>query len=167
MLESNRSKRLKATVHFNKNNNFELLRPAAIPRDADDPSATANKPAKKDRKALKLSTAVTPLPQATVNPKQSAKDSRPAAAVADQEQGKHATTDIDATTQPTSALFGLHPVMQTYLAQQGFTEPTDIQQRMWPLACSGRDILAQVRLCYSLPSLASPTMTNPVTLPSP
>ena len=39
--------------------------------------------------------------------------------------------------------------MQAYFAQSSFTEPTEIQRRVWPLACSGRDVIAQVLRCFS------------------
>lgn len=142
MLKSNREKRLKATVHFNKNNNFDLLRAAAIPKDADHPSATAKKPAKKDKKSLKLSTAVAPLPSS----KQAA-DTKEDPAPAEPASGSNALAPEGQTAAQTSALADLHPVMQAYLVQSGFTEPTEIQRRVWPLACSGRDVVAQVCLC--------------------
>lgn len=145
VLESNRAKRLKATVHFHKNNNFDLLRAAAIPKDAEDPSATGSKPAREKKpKSMKLSTAVAPLPQAAKQPNGAdAKDDtatvEPAAdSTAQSPQHQKATAALP------SGLAGLHPVMQAYLAQNGLSEPTEIQRRVWPPACSGQDVVAQV-----------------------
>eukprot|EP00892_Ulva_mutabilis_P001166 jgi/Ulvmu1/1104/UM106_0021.1 len=136
MLESNRSKRLKATFHFQKNHGFDLLRPAALPQDADDPIATAKKPAKKERKALKLSTVVTPLRQEPAGGKD-------VPAPKASEDGTQGAAQSGTTAAQTSAMHGLHPVMQAYLVHQGLAEPTEVQRRVWSEACSGRDVVAQ------------------------
>lgn len=144
MLESNRSKRLKSTVRFEKNHSFDLLRPAAIPQDADHPSATAKKP-DKAKKGLKLSTVVAPLQQANSPANEAPAASVPAASVPIQGGQAEAERDSGAVQATPAAVCGLHPVMQAYLVHQGLTEPTEIQHRVWDLACSGRDVVAQVR----------------------
>lgn len=163
LLESNRAKRLKATVHFHKNNNFDLLRAAAIPKDADDASATASKLVRnKQQKPMKLSTAVAPLPQAAHQSSRADAQAGTAALQPTADTDARAHEGQKAPAAVPSCLAGLHPVMQAYLAQNSFSEPTEIQRCVWPLACSGKDVVAQVRsptCCCALVNAVSPQRT--------
>ena len=45
-----------------------------------------------------------------------------------------------ASVAPSAELQPYHELIQSFMASQGFTEPTPIQEQVWPPCCLGKDV---------------------------
>lgn len=141
--ESNRTKRLRATVPFDKTKtplqHAEGVAAAHPKLHEPAPTAASFKAAAKKLKRaeatagkIRMSTAVPHLGELPTEPGGTAPVQPP-----------HSHT---AATAP--ALLNLPPAIRQYMASQGFPEPTPVQSQVWEAAGRGVDVLAQVWCCW-------------------
>jgi hypothetical protein len=132
-----RTKRLKATVPFEKKGQF--ITPVGIATDKAD-AKTRAKEARKLRNAetaagrTRLSTTVGLLPPDATAGAPGEKQAKGHATVKPEERSVVVSRELETE----------HPVVRQYMAHQGFPEATDIQRQCWRPACEGLDIVAQV-----------------------
>lgn len=122
------------------------------------PQAPGDKPvAKKQKKEdgsgrMRLSTSISLLAPAAAAASAASKQGKQAAAAGDGQPGKAAPAAVPPALQP------FDPLIQRFMTQQGFAEPTPIQAQSWPSCCGGRDCLGVAQpgsgktLAYLLPA---------------